>query len=78
MFPVDLQDEGREGTFSSLVYTVPSGTTAHLITGLAPNAGYDAEVKNAGGSVQVSVKPGSKYKADDGGVLVLGTLPGRP
>lgn len=72
MFPVDLG-----GNFSSLTYSVPSATTAHLITGLTPNAGYDTEVKNTGGSVQVSVKPGSQYKADDGGVLVLGTLPGR-
>ncbi|MEO5952714.1 MAG: hypothetical protein ABIQ44_09640 [Chloroflexia bacterium] len=78
MFPVDLQDEGREGNFSSLTYTIPSVVTAHLITGLAPNAGYDAEVTNAGASVQVRVTPGSKYKADEGGVLALGTLPGRP
>ncbi len=70
MFPVDLGDN-----FSSLTYTAPSDATAHLITGLTPNAGYDAEVTSTGGSVQVSVKPGSKYTADDGGVLVLGTLP---
>jgi hypothetical protein len=77
MFAVNLG-----GNFSSLTYTIPSvsNVTAHLITGLAPNAGYDAEVTNtgAGGSVQVTVTPGSKYKADEGGVLVLGTLPGRP
>ncbi len=73
LFPVDLG-----GTVASLTYTVPAGTTAHVITGLAPNGGYAAVVQNAGGAVQVSVQPGSAYKADAGGVLVLGTLPGRP
>lgn len=70
MFPVDLADK-----FAGTIYEVPLGTKAHLVTGLAPNAGYDAEVTNEGGSVRVSVKAGSQYKADDGGVLVIGTLP---
>ncbi len=73
LFPVDLG-----GPFASLTYTVPAGTTAHLITGLVPNAGYDATVQNAGGAVQVRLQPGRQYQADAGGVLVLGTLPGRP
>ncbi len=73
LFPVDLG-----GTVASLTYTVPAGTTAHVITGLAPNGGYDAEVKNVGGAVQVRVQPGNHYQTDAGGVLVLGTLPGRP
>lgn len=70
MFPVDLYVD-----FAGLTYTAPAGTTAHMIVGLTPGAGYDAEVTNAGGGVQVSVKPGSAFKADGGGVLVLGTLP---
>ena len=73
LFPVDLG-----GAFAGLTYTVPAGVTAHLITGLAPNAGYDAAVTNAGGAVEVRVQPGSQYQADAGGVLVLGTLPGKP
>lgn len=70
MFPV-----GLGGSFSGLTYSAPSGTKAHLVTGLTPDAGYDAEVQNSGGSVTVNIKPGSQYKADSGGVLVLGTLP---
>lgn len=69
MFPVDLG-----GSFSGVEYTAPSGTAAHIITGLTPNAGYDVDVSNDGGGVKVSVKAGSKYKADDGGVLVVGTV----
>jgi hypothetical protein len=70
MFPVDLA-----ANFAGVTYDVPSGTEVHLITGLVPNAGYDAEVTNTGGSVRVSVSAGSQYKADAGGVLVIGTLP---
>jgi hypothetical protein len=70
MFPVDIADN-----FAGVTYDVPSGTEAHLITGLVPNAGYDAEVTNTGGSIRVSVNAGSIYEADAGGVLVLGTLP---
>ena len=69
VFPVDL------GDFAGVTYEVPVETEKQLITGLVPNGGYNAEVTNAGGSMRVSVRAGSQYKADAGGVLVIGTLP---
>jgi hypothetical protein len=70
MFPVNLGD-----TFESMTYEVPPGTQAHLVTGLAQNARYDVDVTNTSGLVRVSVTAGSKYKADSGGVLVIGSMP---
>jgi hypothetical protein len=66
MFPVDIATP-----FASLTYTAPAGTTAHLVTGLAPGQSYT--VAQNGGTVTVT--PGGDKKADAGGVLVVGALP---
>jgi hypothetical protein len=69
LFPVDL-----DTPFTDLTYTVPASTTAHLITGLTPNGGYDVVTQTVGSDVQVTISAGVAYQADSGGVLALGTL----
>lgn len=66
LFPVDAT-----APFGSLSYTAPAGTTQHVITGLVPNASYDAALSSGGGGVAVTVTPGSAVRADAAGVLVL-------
>jgi hypothetical protein len=70
LFPVEVGAEVGE-----VRYTVPAETTAHLITGLPPGAGYDVvEIAGADG-IAVAVTPGTAHRADDGGVLLVGSLP---
>ncbi len=66
LFPVDLADELAE-----LTYAVPQGTSTHLITGLAPGGRYDVQTEAENGDLIVTIRPGGKERADDGGVLVL-------
>jgi hypothetical protein len=65
LFPVDARP------VSEVSFTTPAGVTKHLVTGLAPNAGYDVVRKPAGGGEEVTVRPGSAAKADEGGVLAF-------
>ncbi|HSN74840.1 MAG TPA: hypothetical protein VL334_07090, partial [Anaerolineae bacterium] len=55
----------------ALRYTAPDGAAVHVITGLAPNAGYDVQLARAGGGTVVSIQPGLALQADEGGVLVI-------
>jgi hypothetical protein len=64
LFPVDAA-----AAFTSVTYSVPAGTTRHLITGLRAGASYDVATQTAGADLQVTVRPGSAYSADTGGVL---------
>lgn len=64
MFPVDLN-----GSFTPMTYVAPAGTTRHLVTGLAPSAGYTVTLANVGGNVQVTVAKGGSTVTDAGGVL---------
>ena len=70
MFPVDIPI-----TFASLTYSAPASTKAHLITGLAPGAGYNVSTQKNGDSVTMTITPGGGQKADSGGVLTVGKLP---
>lgn len=63
--------------FSSTTYSIPSGVTSQLVTGLTPNAGYDVAMTVNGALTSVTITPGSRYLADAGGVLVIGTANGR-
>jgi hypothetical protein len=65
MFPVDV------GPVASVAYTAPAGAKAHVITGLAPSAGYTVAMTNG----SITITPGGDSKADSGGVLVIGQLP---
>ena len=69
VFPVDLA-----APFTRVTYTVPATTTGQLVSGLRPGEGYDVTFKPAGATVEVTVAPGSAYKADEGGVIALGSL----
>jgi hypothetical protein len=59
-------------TVTAFSYTVPASVTRHLITGLAPNAGYQVVFGAAAGVTTVAVAPGGSHFADVGGVLDLG------
>jgi hypothetical protein len=56
-------------------YGVPAAVTRHLITGLAPKAGYSVVMGTEAGMTTVSVTPGGTTLADAGGVLDLGFAP---
>jgi hypothetical protein len=70
LFPVDLDAE-----VGDLSYTVPAGTATHLITGLTPGNGYDVTTTPVGDGIEVTVTAGTGYQADEGGVVLAGTLP---
>jgi hypothetical protein len=65
LFPVSL------GAVAEVKYAAPAGVTRHLVTGLKPGAGYEVARQPAGGGEQITVKPGSAMKADEGGVLAF-------
>jgi len=67
VFPVDLA-----ASFTTTTYAVPSRVTAHLVAGLKPGASYDVTTKITGATIEVTVAPGSAYKADDAGVVTIG------
>lgn len=62
-FIVDLAAE-----VTDLTYTVPTGVH-RLVTGLKPASGYDVASQASGGSVQITINPGTVLQADAGGVL---------
>lgn len=68
LFPVDPVDAR---SVSEVSFTVPAGITKQLVTGLAPNAGYDVVRKPGGGGDEVTIRPGSGARADEGGVLAF-------
>ncbi len=70
LFPVELGGEVGE-----VRYTVPAGTTAHLITGLTPGGDYAVTSTPNAAAIEVVVSPGAGFRADDGGVLLVGELP---
>ncbi len=63
MFPVDL-----DAPLTELHYAAPDGTQRQIITGLTPAATYDVSLEADG---MVTVRPGTGFAADDGGVLVI-------
>jgi hypothetical protein len=67
LFPVSVT-----APFTAATYQVPSSVAAHLVTGLAPGAGYTVSVQSAGaGSTQITVTPGGTSKSDAAGVLKI-------
>jgi hypothetical protein len=70
LFPVEVGAEVGE-----VSYTVPGETTTHLLTGLTPGGGYDVTTTPGANGLEVVVAAGSAYRADEGGVLLVGSLP---
>lgn len=68
VFPVSLGE-----AFKSVVYSVPSTTTAQLVAGLQPGGTYDVALRAVGGDTEVTVTVGTAYTADEAGVLALGS-----
>ena len=62
LFPVDLA-----APFTEAQFTLPTGTTNLMVTGLQPGAGYDAAMDGT----TITVRPGSTYMADSGGVVAV-------
>jgi hypothetical protein len=50
-------------------YAVPLGVDAHVITGLAPNTGYDLQTQPDPEGTRVTVSAGGGYRTDAAGVL---------
>ncbi|APR87240.1 Serine/threonine kinase associate protein KapC [Minicystis rosea] len=73
MFPVS-----KSAAFSGTTYTIPSGVTTHLVTGLTPGAAYTATTQSTSSGVQVSISAGGSTKADSAGVLVVAGSPSNP
>jgi hypothetical protein len=69
VFPVD-----PAAPFTRVTYAVPAAVTGQLVTGLVPGASYEVTTRAAGATVEVTVAPGSGVKADEGGVIALGSL----
>lgn len=70
LFPLEVSQP-----FSEMSYQVAGTVTWHLITGLEPNAGYDAAVERVGENLQITIRPGNGYQADAAGVISLETAP---
>ncbi|HEV8268688.1 MAG TPA: hypothetical protein VGR00_10655 [Thermoanaerobaculia bacterium] len=66
LFPVDVA-----APFTSTTFTVTNTATRYLVTGLTPNASYNATFVPMGSNFQVTVSPGAGHTADSGGVLDL-------
>jgi hypothetical protein len=73
LFPVQLG-----AAWSGLSYTAPADTALHLITGLTPNARYDATLVPGGQGIAVTVANGRTWQADEAGVLALSATPPPP
>ncbi len=54
---------------NTIRYSVPAGIQQHILTGLDPNGDYTVDVKDNGGTLDVTVTKGGSSKADRGGVL---------
>jgi len=67
--------ENLDTPFTGFTYVVPFSTTAHLITGLAPNLGYRVNAQQVGKDLSVTISPGGDAVTDRGGLLQL--RPGR-
>jgi hypothetical protein len=72
VFPVRL-----DVPFSKVVYRVPASTTAQLIGGLRPGASYEVRVEPVGDELEVTVQPGTTHRADDAGLIALGSFRAR-
>lgn len=71
LFPVSL-----DGAADSITYQVPTDTSAHVITGLAPESGYSVSQSEANGMTEITITAGGDQMTDAGGVLVIGNLGG--
>jgi len=69
LFPVNIGE-----TVDSITYSVPATATAHVITGLTPNATYSVTQTEANGALEITVSTGGDLTSDEGGVLVIGQL----
>ncbi len=79
MFPVELgslpQYTLQTGApFTSLAFSVPSDTSAELITGLKPDSGYSVDFQVVRQNLSITVTPSGNTMSDHGGVLALGVL----
>lgn len=60
---------------SPLIYTAPTNTTTHLITGLTPGGLYDVQLEHGAEALYITIQPGNQLQADVGGVLVITNKP---
>jgi len=60
----------------TLSYSVPAAQTRHVVTDLAPSAGYSVSVTVSGGNHVVSITPGGTSSASANGVLSFAVTAG--
>lgn len=68
LFPVSLNTP-----VATLTYTVPAAAQTHMITGLQLNGTYDVAIQVHNLTRTITIRTGSSYTADSGGVLVFTT-----
>lgn len=56
---------------SQLNYQAPAGLTSHLISGLAPNTGYQVTTNLTSQGVEVTIQPGGTTMSDQAGVVTI-------
>lgn len=73
VFPADLATP-----FDRVTYVVPAGTKGQLVGGLVPGASYDVDQRASGASIAVTITKGAAHRADEAGVIALGSLAKQP
>lgn len=58
-------------TATSLSYVVPLGVKSQIVSGLAPQSGYDLQTQEVAGGTQVTIVAGGSYVTDNAGVLLV-------
>lgn len=58
--------------FAGVTYTIPSGVTRQVVTGLQPVTSYNVMTQPSATGLTVMITPGNGAKTDSGGVLVIG------
>ncbi|APR81556.1 Serine/threonine kinase associate protein KapC [Minicystis rosea] len=71
LFPVELATP-----FARVRYTVPASVKGQLVTGLAPGGRYEVTMGAKGAEIEVTIAEGGARRADEAGVLALGSLEG--
>jgi hypothetical protein len=71
LFPVDL---AATAATTPITIVAPTRVGRVVLTGLAPNAGYDVARAERGGSIEITVRPGDDARSDAAGLLVAAVM----
>jgi hypothetical protein len=71
LFPRRIPVDSGAAASTPLVYSAPAQAHLHLVTGLAPGSRFDVSAQAQGDQVTVTLRPGTTYTVDSGGVLAI-------